>query len=46
VDHWEYPSAALFQKPTADIDAAVAARFIETDSDLLEWPEFRRRLRE
>jgi ribosomal protein S18 acetylase RimI-like enzyme len=42
---WEYPSAALFQKPTPDIDAAAAARFTETDSGLPEWPEFRRRLR-
>ena len=42
---WDYPSAALFQKPTADIDAAAAARFTETDSGLAKWPEFRRRLR-
>jgi ribosomal protein S18 acetylase RimI-like enzyme len=26
-DCWDYPSAALFQKPTADVDAAAAARF-------------------
>ena len=28
-DAWEYPSAALFQKPTADINRAAAARFQE-----------------
>jgi ribosomal protein S18 acetylase RimI-like enzyme len=26
-DPWDYPSAALFQKPTADIDKDAAARF-------------------
>jgi ribosomal protein S18 acetylase RimI-like enzyme len=26
---WDYPSAALFQKPTADIDGGAAARFTE-----------------
>ncbi len=26
-DPWDYPSAALFQKPTADINVAAAARF-------------------
>jgi GNAT superfamily N-acetyltransferase len=26
-DSWEYPSAALFQKPTAAVDGASAARF-------------------
>jgi GNAT superfamily N-acetyltransferase len=26
-DNWEYPSAALFQKPAADIDVAAADRF-------------------
>jgi ribosomal protein S18 acetylase RimI-like enzyme len=26
-DYWEYPSAALFQKPTAEVDADAAARF-------------------
>jgi len=26
---WEYPSAALFQKPTADINKVAAARFKE-----------------
>jgi GNAT superfamily N-acetyltransferase len=26
---WEYPSAALFQKPTADINRVAAARFKE-----------------
>jgi GNAT superfamily N-acetyltransferase len=28
-DEWEYPSAALFQRPTADIDTAAAAWFKE-----------------
>ena len=28
-DEWDYPSAALFQKPTADIDRAAARRFKE-----------------
>jgi ribosomal protein S18 acetylase RimI-like enzyme len=28
-NEWDYPSAALFQKPTADVDAASAARFKE-----------------
>jgi predicted N-acetyltransferase YhbS len=28
-DEWEYPSAALFQKPTADIDVAAAGCFKE-----------------
>jgi len=41
---WDYPSAALFQKPTVEIDAAAAARFTGTDSGLPEWPEFKRRL--
>ena len=31
-DPWDYPSAALFQKPTADINAAAPARFQELDS--------------
>jgi ribosomal protein S18 acetylase RimI-like enzyme len=26
-DPWDYPSAALFQKPTADVDAEAAAQF-------------------
>lgn len=26
-DYWEYPSAALFQKPTGEVDADAAARF-------------------
>ncbi len=26
-DYWDYPSAALFQKPTADVDPAAATRF-------------------
>lgn len=26
-DYWEYPSAALFQKPMAKVDAAAVARF-------------------
>jgi ribosomal protein S18 acetylase RimI-like enzyme len=26
-DYWEYPSAALFQKPTADVNEQAAARF-------------------
>jgi ribosomal protein S18 acetylase RimI-like enzyme len=26
-DYWEYPSAALFQKPTADVDMDAAGRF-------------------
>jgi ribosomal protein S18 acetylase RimI-like enzyme len=45
-DPWDYPSAALFQKPTAKIDPAAAARFTEADSGLSRWPDFRRRLRE
>jgi ribosomal protein S18 acetylase RimI-like enzyme len=28
-DEWDYPSAALFQKPAADIDRAAAGRFKE-----------------
>ena len=28
-DPWDYPSAALFQKPTNEIDVAAAARFLE-----------------
>jgi ribosomal protein S18 acetylase RimI-like enzyme len=28
-NEWDYPSAALFQKPIADVDAASAARFKE-----------------
>jgi GNAT superfamily N-acetyltransferase len=28
---WEYPSAALFQKPSSDIDLAAARRFTEID---------------
>jgi|SRR6516225_2660002 predicted N-acetyltransferase YhbS len=28
-DEWDYPSAALFQKPTAEIDRAAAMRFEE-----------------
>jgi len=28
-DPWEYPSAALFQKPTKEIDIVAAARFVE-----------------
>ncbi len=31
-DSWEYPSAALFQKPTAAIDEASAARFEEEEA--------------
>jgi len=26
-DCWDYPSAVLFQKPTADVDHTAAARF-------------------
>lgn len=32
---WEYPSAALFQKPTAGISSAAAARFNETAANLV-----------
>jgi GNAT superfamily N-acetyltransferase len=28
-DNWEYPSAALFQKPTARVSPSAAARFVE-----------------
>jgi hypothetical protein len=31
-DPWEYPSAALFQKPTAEIDQTAAALFKELNS--------------
>ena len=31
-DPWDYPSAALFQKPTNEIDLMAAARFLEV------WP--------
>jgi GNAT superfamily N-acetyltransferase len=31
-DDWTYPSAVLFQKPAADIDAAAADRFKEVSS--------------
>jgi GNAT superfamily N-acetyltransferase len=30
---WEYPSAALFQKPTSEINLAAARRFTEIDTD-------------
>jgi hypothetical protein len=43
---WDCPSAALFQKPTAEIDAAATARFTETGPGLPKWPEFNRRLHE
>jgi predicted N-acetyltransferase YhbS len=33
-DPWEYPSAALLQKPTTDINVAAAARFQEPTADI------------
>jgi len=33
-DYWEYPSAALFQKPAGAIDSAAAARFSVKSSSL------------
>jgi ribosomal protein S18 acetylase RimI-like enzyme len=32
-DYWEYPSAALFQKPTAEIDMKSAAKFEPTKEE-------------
>jgi predicted N-acetyltransferase YhbS len=32
---WDYPSAALFQKPTSEIDLAAARRFTEFNADSL-----------
>jgi predicted N-acetyltransferase YhbS len=45
-DEWTYPSAALFQKPTAAIDVGCAALFTVARTALPERPGFRRRLRE
>lgn len=38
---WEYPSAALFQKPASEIDLAAARRFTEIDLDSLVSPPVR-----
>jgi ribosomal protein S18 acetylase RimI-like enzyme len=42
----DYPSAALFQKPIAQVDEASVTQFAEAGPGLSEQPGFRRRLRE